>query len=158
MKCIHCAKVLSCFDQQIQSDLLLLQRHIRGELSITHSLQEVLDSLCADHIPRQWLSQTFATCQHVSQWVAGIAERVHYVQKCFISHPESFWVPAFLRPDRLFPAVAQTYAKQNFRVVNEITLDFQVCRLALLAIILLAIILETYFLMEYCAFINACIR
>lgn len=53
-------------------------------------------------------------------------EHVRYVQDCYYSRPAVLWLPAFLRPDRLFSAVVQTHARQTFQDVADIMLTFKV--------------------------------
>ncbi|XP_070211333.1 dynein heavy chain domain-containing protein 1-like isoform X3 [Littorina saxatilis] len=110
----------------IHTDLSLLQRSLRGEISLTPDLQTVLDRVCADEIPVAWLRETFMPCKSVRQWLASLEDKVRYVQDACLSQPPTLWLPAFLRPDRLFPAVVQTYAKQNFQDVADIMLTFEV--------------------------------
>ena len=116
----------SCCLLQMQGDLNLLQRGVRGEMSLTPDLHVMLETLCADEIPVAWLAETFRPCRSVRQWLSSIEEHVRYVQDCYYSRPAVLWLPAFLRPDRLFPAVVQTHAKQNFKDVANIMLTFEV--------------------------------
>ena len=51
---------------------------------------------------------------------------MRYVQDCYYSHPAVLWLPAFLRPDRLFQAVVQTHARRTFQDVADIMLTFKV--------------------------------
>jgi hypothetical protein len=55
-----------------------------------------------------------------------LPERVSFVIDCYYSHPPLLWLPAFLRPDRLFPAVVQTHVKHSFQDAAEVTLTYEV--------------------------------
>ena len=111
---------------QIQGDLTLLQRGVRGEMSLTPDLHALLDTVCADRIPAAWVGETFMPCSSVRHWLGSMEEHVRYVQDCYYSCPPIMWLPAFLRPDRLFPAVVQTHARRTFQDVADIMLTFEV--------------------------------
>ncbi|XP_076466624.1 dynein heavy chain domain-containing protein 1-like isoform X2 [Babylonia areolata] len=119
--------------EQIQEDLTLLHRGVRGEIALTSHLRAMLESLCCDKTPGGWLSETFTPCSSIFQWLNSLEDHVHYVQECCSSRPPTLWLPAFLRPDRLFPAVVQTHAKQAFKDVADIMLTFEVMPLGFVA-------------------------
>ncbi|KAL8594105.1 hypothetical protein ACOMHN_000817 [Nucella lapillus] len=112
--------------EQIQEDLNLLHRGVRGEIAVTSHLSATLEALCCDNIPAAWSAETFTRCSSVCQWLSSLEEHVRYMQNCYSSHPPSLWLPAFLRPDRLFPAVVQTHAKRAFKDIADIMLTFEV--------------------------------
>ena len=93
---------------------------------MTPNLHALLETVCADKIPAAWLSETFMPCNSVRQWLGSMEEHVRYVQDCYYSRPAVLWLPAFLRPDRLFSAVVQTHARQTFQDVADIMLTFKV--------------------------------
>ena len=115
-----------CFSFQVQSDLHLLQQGISGEIMLTQSLKNAIDSLCVDTIPKTWLKETKIPCNSVIDWLQTLPDRVTAILNYYYEKPSVLWIPSFLRPDRLFPAVLQTHAMQNFCDGTDLSLTFEV--------------------------------
>ena len=89
-------------------------------------MTKVLESVCDDRVPTAWVSKVFATCPSLKLWLTELPVRMKYVKDCLQSTPTVLALNMFLRPDRLFRVVAQTYAKHHFKDVTNVDLEFQV--------------------------------
>ncbi|GFR96322.1 dynein heavy chain domain-containing protein 1-like [Elysia marginata] len=110
----------------VQGDLSVLSRASQGKISLTSRMTEILESVCDDQVPAQWVSSAFATCPSLKLWLAELPIRMKYVKDCLQETPSVLALNMFLRPDRLFRAAAQTYAKHQFRDVTDVDLNFEI--------------------------------
>ncbi|XP_041366047.1 dynein-1-beta heavy chain, flagellar inner arm I1 complex-like isoform X2 [Gigantopelta aegis] len=110
----------------VQTDLDLLLRCSRGEVSLNKNLMDTLDSICQDGVPAAWLADTFPSCLSLKLWLNILPERMRTLITYLDGDVLSYNLTTFLRPDRFFDAVVQTYARKYFKDANSIRLDVQV--------------------------------
>ncbi|CAL1542045.1 unnamed protein product [Lymnaea stagnalis] len=112
--------------QIVANDLSLIKRAVSGEISLTTNMSGILEAICHDQVPTSWLIKTFPTSPSVDLWLKELSTRMIYVNHCLSQCPPVLSLHMFLRPDRLFKVVMQTYAQKNFKDINEVILEYQV--------------------------------
>lgn len=104
----------------------ILQGALNNGTSLTANMASVLDDICNDRIPSSWLHMTYVTCSSLKQWMSELPTKMAYINSCLRQAPTVLALPMFLRPDKLFTVVMQTFARNNFQDIVHITLEFQV--------------------------------
>lgn len=110
----------------MQNDLHILNQAAYGQITLTPIMQSMLQDIYSDAVPATWLRTTFATCSSLKSWLLELPIRMNYVKDCLVHCPVILSLNMFLRPDKLFWAIIQTYALQNFKNITDIFLEFQV--------------------------------
>ena len=110
----------------VQTDLNLLLRCSRGEVSMNRPLLDTLDAICRDSVPEAWLDETFPSCPSVKEWLKALPLRMKTLISYLDGDVVSYNLMTFLRPDRFFDAVRQTYARNYFKEASSVQLEVQV--------------------------------
>ncbi|XP_035825634.1 dynein heavy chain domain-containing protein 1 [Aplysia californica] len=110
----------------VQNDLKTLSKAAQGEISLTSHMSSIFNDVCNDEVPTAWLGDAFATSPSLRVWLSEMAIRMTYIKDCLLECPAVLHLSMFLRPDRLFRVVMQTYARKNFKDIADVKLDFQV--------------------------------
>ena len=121
--------LLGQLTRTVQSDVALLLKIARGQMPGTAIAQRLLKRISCQGIPLGWFSQSFKSCQTLSQWARGLVKRVEILKEyCEDAGdtPRVYNLAVFSRPDRFMQSLLQTYARKEFRDINTLTLQTQV--------------------------------
>ncbi|GAB0086567.1 Dynein heavy chain [Sergentomyia squamirostris] len=113
----------------ISRSLRDLQMAIDGMIVMTSSLQDTMDTLYNNGIPKIWHTCSWPTTEKLGFWFGDLIKRYEYLRSwCFISRPNLFWFSGMFNPNGFLTAIRQEGVK-NHRgdwPLDKVTLDNEV--------------------------------
>ncbi len=82
----------------VNKSLVSLSRGIKGLTLISPELEQVMDSLFYNQVPKQWLF-AYQSLKNLSDWVVDLNNRYNFfVDWAYKQLPSVFWISAFTYP------------------------------------------------------------
>ena len=94
-----------------------LQRALLGELQISHDMQDVMNALADNKVPRVWEKAAYPSRRALGAWVADLCDRARSLREWslepHLSLPKVTWLPGLFAPKSFLTAVQQFTANRN---------------------------------------------
>lgn len=109
--------------KSISHSLLELSRMLRGEVSSSGELEQLLECLGKNTVPDKWTQIAFKTRKNLSGFLQELVDRIKFFKSWIEDgEPTTVWMSAFLCPQAVFEALRWNCSKHSKRPVNEVHL------------------------------------
>ena len=113
----------------LRSSLVELNLGLKGDLTMTESMEKLMYSLANDQIPASWTKYAYASLRPLGSWLQNLIERHTQLADWTtdMSLPKVVWLGALFNPQSFLTAVMQTTARRNdwpldkTKIVTEVT-------------------------------------
>ena len=113
----------------LRSSLVELNLGLKGDLTMTESMEKLMFSLANDQIPASWMKYAYASLRPLGSWLQNLIERHTQLTEwtADMSLPKVVWLGALFNPQSFLTAVMQTTARRNdwpldkTKIVTEVT-------------------------------------
>ena len=113
----------------LRSSLVELNLGLKGDLTMTGSMEQLMFSLANDQIPSSWMKYAYASLRPLGSWLQNLIERHTQLTDwtADMSLPKVVWLGALFNPQSFLTAVMQTTARRNdwpldkTKIVTEVT-------------------------------------
>ena len=113
--------------ERVTHDLILLQRKSRGEILPSPQLNEVIYSINRNVVPLSWTQQSFQSARTVSDWLRDLSIKLKTLRSYILEEKApAYNLSVFQRPDRFLESVKQTYARRQFKDIDNIEFNVEV--------------------------------
>ncbi|ESP00380.1 hypothetical protein LOTGIDRAFT_173233 [Lottia gigantea] len=110
--------------EKITSDLTLISKEVKGDITLTSDLAEVKKSLLTDEVPLLWKLRSKSLT--IKQTLQELKEKLQTLKRYLDKFPACVNLCVFFHPERLFDVLLQQYARKQFKDVSDLKLEFQV--------------------------------
>eukprot|EP00899_Mesostigma_viride_P019011 jgi/Mesvir1/27110/Mv25131-RA.3 len=129
----ECAR-LNMMLAAVRADLLELQQGLRGELTLSESVDSLMASLGADAVPPHWAKLSMASAMSLAAWFQDLLARARFLAGWSAEAvagggalPRCVWLAGLMNPQAFLTAVVQITARRNewpldaLVVITEVT-------------------------------------
>jgi dynein heavy chain len=105
---------------RVKRTLTEVQRSIRGEIVMSTALEDVMECILLNAVPRAWKGTAgFASIKPLSSWTSDLAQRMSFFGTWLErGQPRVFHLPAFRFPHGFLTAVLQNHSRQHGIPIN----------------------------------------
>lgn len=111
----------------IRASLRDVQLAVKGEVVMTHTLEEVASDLRYGRVPATWMARSYPSLKPLASYVADLSHRLANFDK-WIQHgpPPAFWLSGFFFTHSFLTSVLQASARRMKIAVDELDFKFEV--------------------------------
>ncbi|XP_043973511.1 dynein axonemal heavy chain 11 isoform X1 [Gambusia affinis] len=131
--------VLVCFQEcermnllvaEIKKSLSELDAGLKGELSISSSMERLQSALFNDFVPDSWTRLAYPSTKTLAEWLNDLMTSCHELD-CWTQDfvlPAVVWLSGFFNPQSFLTAVLQSIARKNQWPLDKMTLTVDVTK------------------------------
>jgi len=100
---------------EMRRSLIELDMGLKGDLSMTEAMEELLDKLFNDNQPLTWKAIAWPSLRSLSSWLVDFHQRYRQIAEWAndLQTPKVTWLPGFFNPQAFINAVMQVTARKN---------------------------------------------
>jgi len=113
--------------QELQVQLPLFRRAVKGLVVMTEDLEAVGKGLFMNLVPENWAGVNYLSLKPLTSWHKDLNARVDFFKRWFDGgHPVSFWISGLFFPQAFFTAVMQNFARKHRYAIDRINFECEV--------------------------------
>ncbi|NXM72263.1 DYH9 protein, partial [Serilophus lunatus] len=115
---------------EIRRSLLELELGLKGELTMTSDMENLLNSLFLDMVPESWVRRSYPSTASLGSWFSNLLARITELETWTgdFSLPSTVWLGGFFNPQSMLTAIMQTTARRNKWPLDKMTLHCDVTK------------------------------
>eukprot|EP01028_Stygiella_incarcerata_P003513 TRINITY_DN1708_c0_g1_i1.p1 TRINITY_DN1708_c0_g1~~TRINITY_DN1708_c0_g1_i1.p1 ORF type:complete len:4499 (-),score=1316.34 TRINITY_DN1708_c0_g1_i1:2775-16271(-) len=115
---------------EIRSSLQNLEKGLLGELTISESMDRLLNSLFNDLIPETWNAVAYPSTKPLGMWFADLLRRVTQLAdwSADLNLPKTVWISGLFNPMTFLTAIMQTTSRKNDMPIDQMCLQTEVTK------------------------------
>jgi dynein heavy chain len=115
---------------EIRSSLQNLEKGLLGELTISESMDRLLNSLFTDLIPETWSAVAYPSTKPLGMWFADLLRRVSQLTdwSADLNLPKTVWISGLFNPMTFLTAIMQTTSRKNDMPIDQMCLQTEVTK------------------------------
>ena len=110
----------------IKKTLDMLEKAIKGFISMNEDLDEMVVAFSLNQIPRVWRKYCYETLKPLSGWLVDFKNRVEFLREWMVASPAAYWISCFFFPQGLLTAILQTHARKTKIPIDTLSFKFKV--------------------------------
>ncbi|NWI85262.1 DYH9 protein, partial [Pitta sordida] len=121
---------MNILTREIRHSLLELELGLKGELTMTSDMENLLNSLFLDKVPESWVRRSYPSTASLGTWFANLLSRISELEAWTgdFSLPSTVWLGGFFNPQSILTAIMQTTARKNKWPLDKMTLQCDVTK------------------------------
>lgn len=111
----------------IQTSLTECLKALRGQVSMSSELEELVNSIDKNQVPELWSTKSYPSLKPLSAWFADLAERLSFIRGWIENGlPKVVWFTGFFFPQAFLTGLLQNYARKHKVAIDQVTFEYQV--------------------------------
>jgi dynein heavy chain len=114
----------------MRTSMFELRRGLLGELQISSEMDQVMNALADDSVPRAWQAVSYPSLRSLGAWVADLGDRARFLRAWCAepnqSLPKVTWLPGLFAPKSFLTAVQQFTALRNGWALDQTVVQAEV--------------------------------
>ncbi|NXA07649.1 DYH9 protein, partial [Sapayoa aenigma] len=121
---------MNVLTREIRRSLLELELGLKGELTMTSDMENLLNSLFLDMVPESWVRRSYPSMASLGTWFADLLARISELEAWTgdFALPSTVWLGGFFNPQSILTAIMQTTARKNKWPLDKMTLQCDVTK------------------------------
>uniref|UniRef100_A0A803Y768 AAA+ ATPase domain-containing protein n=1 Tax=Meleagris gallopavo TaxID=9103 RepID=A0A803Y768_MELGA len=121
---------MNILTSEIKSSLKELDLGLKGELTMTSDMENLLNALFLDVVPESWVKKAYPSTASLGMWFADLLTRIKELETWTgdFSLPSAVWLAGFFNPQSFLTAIMQSTARKNKWPLDKMTLQCDVTK------------------------------
>uniref|UniRef100_A0A8C2YH93 Dynein axonemal heavy chain 9 n=1 Tax=Coturnix japonica TaxID=93934 RepID=A0A8C2YH93_COTJA len=121
---------MNILTSEIKSSLKELDLGLKGELTMTSEMENLLNALFLDMVPESWVKKAYPSTASLGMWFADLLTRIKELEMWTgdFSLPSAVWLAGFFNPQSFLTAIMQSTARKNEWPLDKMTLQCDVTK------------------------------
>uniref|UniRef100_A0A669PYI5 Dynein axonemal heavy chain 9 n=1 Tax=Phasianus colchicus TaxID=9054 RepID=A0A669PYI5_PHACC len=121
---------MNILTSEIKSSLKELDLGLKGELTMTSDMENLLNALFLDIVPESWVKKAYPSTANLGMWFADLLTRIKELETWTgdFSLPSAVWLAGFFNPQSFLTAIMQSTARKNKWPLDKMTLQCDVTK------------------------------
>ena len=100
---------------EMKRSLSELDMGLKGDLSVTESMEALMNSLYDDKVPATWAAKAYPSLRALGPWLFNLLERQKQLEAwtADLATPKVTWLSGLFNPQAFLTAVMQVTARKN---------------------------------------------
>eukprot|EP00058_Branchiostoma_floridae_P010281 XP_002595769.1 hypothetical protein BRAFLDRAFT_200305 [Branchiostoma floridae] len=115
---------------EIRRSLKEVDLGLKGELTITSDMEDLMNALFLDQVPDSWTKRAYPSLYGLGQWYADLLLRVKELENWTADFvmPSAVWLGGFFNPQSFLTAIMQSMARKNEWPLDRMCLQCDVSK------------------------------
>ncbi|XP_010139453.1 PREDICTED: dynein heavy chain 17, axonemal-like, partial [Buceros rhinoceros silvestris] len=121
---------MNILTREMRRSLKELDLGLKGELTITSDMEELLNALFYDSVPDSWTRHAYPSLLSLGAWYADLLLRIQELQvwTADFALPATVWLAGFFNPQSFLTAIMQPTARKNEWPLDKMCLSVEVSK------------------------------
>eukprot|EP00963_Diacronema_lutheri_P008805 scaffold776_cov347-Pavlova_lutheri.AAC.3 len=113
--------------QVIQASLNECLKALRGKVSMSSDLEELVNSIDKNQVPELWSTKSYPSLKPLSSWFTDLADRLSFIRGWIDNGlPTVVWFTGFFFPQAFLTGLLQNYARKHRVAIDHVTFEYHV--------------------------------
>ena len=121
---------MTLLTSEIRRSLKELNLGLKGDLTISESMEMLMNALYLNQVPASWEKLAYPSLQGLAAWYADLLQRIKELEGWVAEFqlPSVVWLPGFFNPQSFLTAIMQTTARKNEWPLDRMVLSVDVTK------------------------------
>jgi len=128
--CLQECERMNALTNTIRGSLKELNLGLKGELTVTPQMEELMNSLFMDKVPGPWEAKAYPSTFGLTQWYNDLLLRIKELEiwSNDFSLPNTVWLGGLFNPQSFLTAIMQQTARKNEWPLDRMTISCDVTK------------------------------
>ncbi|CAH0400414.1 unnamed protein product [Chilo suppressalis] len=115
---------------EIRRSLKELELGLKGELTISSDMEDLMEALFMDHVPESWTKLAYPSLLGLAAWFSDLCMRLTELENWSgdFNLPPAVWLAGFFNPQSFLTAIMQQTARKNEWPLDKMCLNCDVTK------------------------------
>lgn len=124
------AERMNFLTNEIRTSLKACSLGLKGELTITSDMENLMNALYIDKVPETWQKRAYPSLLGLTAWYADLVTRIKDLEgwTADFAMPMSIWLGGLFNPQSFLTAIMQSMARKNEWPLDKMALQVDVLK------------------------------